>query len=335
MLTKLNKIPAKFQEFAATFPAMNTDVELLIYTRVRQGQKKLAQERFNLVLGRIQLLFSEVETSLSRFREDSELSRLNRQGHITNASHLLFSSVRAALTMADYCDGIFDPTILAALENAGYNRSFELLGQAPALLTGKISYSVFKGYQGVKLDPVLKAISLPYATRLDLGGIAKGMSVDLASELLRKAGFHNFMLSAGGDMVVSGYCANGTQHLKEWEVGVLNPLTLSGNLASLTLSNQAVATSAITKRRWQMGRQLYNHLIDPRSGQPVDNGLAAVTVVAPTAQLADVLAKTALILGLEEGRVFLRQQKGCFGFFVTLDGQFIPSSSLATAIIKD
>lgn len=329
-MNKSNKITAKFREFASTFQAMNTDVELLVYARAGQAPRRLLQQRFELVTSRIRCLFSEAETCLSRFREDSELSRLNRYGSITNASNLLFSSVDTALTMADFSGGIFDPTILVALENAGYKYSFEMLGQAPALVTSRIAYPTFKDYQGVKLDPVQKAISLPAATQLDLGGIAKGRTVDQASALLRKVGFHNFMLSAGGDMFLSGYCANGTQ---QWSVDVLNPLTLKGNLATLILGNQAVATSAITKRRWQMGAQLYNHLIDPRTGQSVNNNLAAVTVVAPTTQIADVLAKTALILGLEEGRSFLAQQIGCFGFFVTLDGQFIPASSLAATLL--
>jgi thiamine biosynthesis lipoprotein len=323
---KLSKVKdnTKTLAFSSNFRAMNTEVELLVYVHTRPEQVKLAQERFRQVSGQLQLLFAQAEQCLSRFREDSELARLNRQGQLEQASPLLYQTVKAALEMAEFTNGIFDPTILDALEEAGYDRSFELISQSQLGLSHSYKPSFQPQPARARLEAASRAIELPPGRRLDLGGIAKGLTVDRAAAFLRQAGYHNFMISAGGDMFLSGSPGRAAP---DWTVDILDPLTLEGHLAALTVRNRAVTTSAITKRRWQIGQQIRHHLIDPRTSQPVDNGLAAVTAVAPTTQLADVLAKTALILGLEKGRAFIEQQKECAGIFITLDRQLIPSSA--------
>jgi thiamine biosynthesis lipoprotein len=326
-VVQLSKVKAgiKSLEFSSNFRAMNTDIELVVYVRARREQLKPTHQRFRQLSGQLQLLFSQAESCLSRFRENSELSRLNRQGYLEAASPLLYQTVKAALEMVEFTGGIFDPAILDALEAAGYDRSFELISQGqPGLNRHSYNLPYRPRLAKAKLDCALRAIELPAGLRLDLGGIAKGMTVDRAAAFLRQSGYHNFMISAGGDMFLSGHPGPPEQ---DWTVEVLDPLTLEGHLAVLKARNQAVATSAITKRRWQIGQQVRHHLIDPTTGQPVNNGLAAVTVIAPTTQLADVLAKTALILGPEAGRAFITQQRGCAGLFVTLDRQLIPSST--------
>jgi thiamine biosynthesis lipoprotein len=215
---------------------------------------------------------------------------------------------------------------------AGYSRSFDLIGQGESQLSAAARYTlpIIKGYQGIKLNPILKSILLPVNTQVDLGGIAKGMTVDRAARLLKKDGYSNFMVSAGGDMYLSGN-HNGTS--SGWKVNVLNPISMEGNIAQVQVSNQAVATSAVTRRRWMINKEMKNHLIDPRSGDSVNNRLAAVTVVAPTTRLADVLAKTALILGLNEGQEFIEGQSGCSALFITKELELIPGKGFP--IIKE
>jgi thiamine biosynthesis lipoprotein len=270
-------------------------------------------------------LFEVAEASLSRFRPESELSRLNRQGHLEEASTLLYNSVSLALDMARRTKGIFDPTILTALENAGYNRSFELLGQPGFTTQPGYTFPALNGYREVEIEADRRNIRLPFATRLDLGGIAKGMTVDRAAALLRKDGFQNFMVSAGGDLYLGG---SEPGYSTGWGVQVQNPLAQADNLIQLRVNNGGVATSAITKRRWLKDGKPQNHLIDPRTGQPVDNGVASVTVTAPSTTLADVLAKTALILGSHEGYRFIEQQPGCAALFCDLNGSIIKTARL-------
>ncbi|HEX2910418.1 MAG TPA: FAD:protein FMN transferase [Chloroflexia bacterium] len=308
---------------------MNTEIELILYPQVnsaRPGAVKAIKQRAEIALGQVKLLFSSAEERLSRFKPESELSRLNREGHLEKASLLLYESVQAALEMAKGTEGIYDPTILNALEAAGYNVSFELIGQNRITSVDKFVFPVATSYKRVTLDPSERSIRLAPGTKIDLGGIAKGMTVDRAAALLHQAGFTNFVVSAGGDMYVSG--SNPRNAANTWKVGVLNPFTGEGALTELVARDAAVATSAVTKRRWMQGGKERNHLIDPRSGQPVDNGIATVSVVAPAARLADVFAKTALILGLEEGPKFIEKQPGCSALFVTTEGRMLKTRGL-------
>jgi thiamine biosynthesis lipoprotein len=151
------------------------------------------------------------------------------------------------------------------------------------------------------------------------------MTVDRAVGLLKKAGFKDFMVSAGGDMYLSG---NDHDRQFGWQVNVENPFTFSDNLTRLQVKNCGVATSSITKRRWLKDDKLQHHLIDPRTAQPVETKLACVTVIAPNVRLADGLAKTALILGPDLGRQFLEQQPGCSGLFIGLDGSLLRTANL-------
>jgi thiamine biosynthesis lipoprotein len=299
-------------EYPLSFRAMNTEIEVIIY-----GEDDSTSTRHELEQagGQVSLLFSQTEERLSRFRPESELSRLNRQGYLREASPLLFESVEAALKMAELTGGIFDPTILENLEKAGYDRSFELLvAQSYRTFDPFPAWPTGGSYRQIELDPISRNIRLPGGVRIDLGGIGKGMTVDWASRLLQEAGFKNFVVSAGGDMYLSGHPPAAPEG---WMVGVTNPFNPASDLTEIRGHNQAIATSSVIKRSWQQGGQTRHHLIDPRTGKPVVNNLAAVTVIAPTTQLADVLAKTALILGPEEGKAFIHTQPDCSAIFVT------------------
>ena len=314
----------EIMEVALNFRVMNTDIELLIYTN--EAEKAVTASHT------VETIFAETEASLSRFRPNSELSRLNQQGYLEEASLLLYQNVEAALQMNLLTEGIFDPTILNALEAAGYDRSFELIGGAkaagPHLLNTPAIIANYNNAQLLKLDPTRRSIKLPYGTHLDLGGIAKGATVDRVAEFLRQSGFENFMISAGGDMFLQGYPPQAVAE-QGWSVAVQNPLAEAKAadeiLTTLLISNKAVATSATTGRRWLVNGQRRHHLIDPRTGEPTDNGLAAVTAVATSVQRADVMAKTALILGpAEVQRRNLLQQTGLTSLlFVTLQGEMI------------
>lgn len=305
-------------EIAYNFRAMNTEVELLIYTAETEKAEQACRQ--------VETIFAATEAILSRFRYGSELSKLNREGYLEKATNLLYENVAAAQQMAELTGGIFNPTILDALEAAGYNRSFELIAKTtltPQLLT--TGPRIIGGYswQQIELDPTRRSIKLPPATRLDLGGIAKGATVDQATRFLHQQNFQNFMLSAGGDMWLSG---NPPQAIQGWTVAVQNPLEVGNQemLTTLVVKDKAVATSATTGRHWWLNNKPRHHLIDPRTGEPTNNGIASVTAVATSVQLADVMAKTALILGPQEAALQLKQVTGLRSlFFVTSEGEKI------------
>ena len=245
------------------FTAMGTDVELLL--DIEPGE---AAER---ALDRAEAEFERFEQLLSRFRADSELSRLNRDGRLDDADPDLAHVVGLALAARERTGGRFDPTIHDALIAAGYDRTF---ADVPADRAGPTPSPAPCG-GSVRVDG--RTIELGPGTHLDLGGIAKGYAVDRVAEVLGLAG--PCLVNAGGDLAVRG----GT-----WPVGVTSELTLE-------LSNGAIATSGRDRRRWRSAGAEMHHLIDPSTGSPAEGDLVSVTVVADSATDAEVLAKAAFL----------------------------------------
>jgi thiamine biosynthesis lipoprotein len=269
------------------FRAMGTDVELLLDA---PGSTE-SREAFATVESE----FERLEAILSRFRPESELSALNREGAL-DVSLELQQVIELALEARERTRGRFDPTVHDALVAAGYDRSFELVapeaerdgGPAGARCGGRIS-----------LDPASGHVELEPGFRLDLGGIGKGYAVDQAVQLLALAG--PCLVSAGGDLAVRGS--------RTWPVGVEDGPTLG-------LERGAIATSGRDRRRWRRGGEERHHLIDPSTGRPATSDLLRVTVVAGSAVEAEVLAKTLFIGGEREALA-----AGVPAVLVTADGR--------------
>jgi thiamine biosynthesis lipoprotein len=241
-------------------------------------------------------LFERWERALSRFRPDSELSRLNaRAGRPVVVSELLLEALASALAAARATAGLYDPTLLRALERLGYDRSFEQVpARAPA---APVPDSPGGGWRHIRLDRRDRTVTLPEGVGVDLGGIGKGMAVDAAVERLRAGGLDAVMVDAGGDLRVLGTPAG----LGAWPVAIDGP----GDSLTVPLARGALATSGIGRRRWRRGASERHHLLDPRSGRPAWTGLWSVTVAAGTCARAEVAAKTAFILGPRAGADFL------------------------------
>jgi thiamine biosynthesis lipoprotein len=242
----------------------------------------------------VRLLFETWEQALSRFRPDSELSRLNRAG-AGSVSPLLLNVVEAAVAAARRTHGVFDPTLLPHLVAAGYDRDFALIGErgtessAPAAGTG--------AWRGLGIDPDRRFVRLPAGAAIDLGGIAKGMAVDAASAELDRMGLPWHAVDAGGDLRVSGV----PEGHEVWSVGV----EAGDTEVTIGLRSGALATSSVLGRRWIAAGESRHHLIDPRTGVPARSSVVSVTAAAPTCEGAEVAAKAALILGPEFGPAML------------------------------
>ena len=266
----------------SSFRAMSTEVRVETPTLDADASDERAQ--------RVARLFERVELRFSRFRPSSELSRLNASHGPMRVSDELFDALVRALAHHELTRGIFDPAIGASLLVAGYDRSF-----AP----GALDRSAAPGraprasLTEVRLDHASRTVWRPAHVQLDLGGMLKGHAVDLAASLLDVPGF----VDAGGDARVVG----APPDADAWVVDVEDPRSAERTLLSLALRRGAIATSAPNRRRWSAGGLAMHHLIDPRTGAPARSDLAQVTVLAPTVELADVLAKTALVLGADEG----------------------------------
>jgi thiamine biosynthesis lipoprotein len=233
------------------------------------------------LLQRSRDLAEHVHRVLSRFEPDSELSLLNADPRDrVPASPLLLRFVRAVIDAGEASGGLVDATVLDAVIAAGYDRHW-VPGAAlnptgtPRRAAGAWSAFAVRG----------GAVVRPPGVGLDSGGLGKGLAADLIGDVL--APCRSWLADCGGDLRIGG-----TARLPR-PVEVKDPHDPALVVARLTLRDGGVATSGTTRRRWEGG----HHLIDPRTGAPAESDLLQVTAVAPTALLAEVRAKAALLSG--------------------------------------
>jgi len=262
--------------------------------------------------------FEEWEQSLSRFRYDSELSRLNRTtDQPVRVSQTLWDVFQASLVADRTTGGLVTPTVLEAMELAGYDRPFEEI-------RGDLGYiGLYAQIQPLSLvvtDKRRCTICLPANIRLDFGGVAKGWAAHQAVERLKSSG--PTLMNAGGDIAISGPRLN---H-EPWLVGIANPFSPGEDLATLHLYGSGVATSGKDRRRWMQGGLLNHHIIDPRTGQSALTDILTVTVIAPTAMEAEAAAKAVFLQGSDAGLEWLEADSGLAGVLVLDNGQVIASS---------
>ena len=233
--------------------------------------------------GVVRTTFRREDDRFSRFREATELSRVNAAaGEWTRVSKPFRRVLRAALDAAHRTRGLFDPTVLPSLLAIGYDRDFdEVIAGARLALHPPEPCGRWREIR-LQDDRVL----IPAGVALDFGGIAKGWTVDRAARRVRGL-LPWALVDAGGDLRMVGRPPGGA-----YEIGVEDPHDATVEILRLAVGRGAIATSAVTARAW--GPDLH-HLIDPRTGLPARTGVIQATVWAPTCARAEVGSKWALL----------------------------------------
>ncbi len=290
----------------AGFRAMGTDVSLI---------GPAGSPAFLAGADTLRSVFEREERRFSRFRPDSELSAVNAAAGAWTGVSLEFGSVVGlALTAWSETGGRFDPTVLDAVIAAGYDRDFDeiLAGARGALRPPRPC-----GRAGdVELDG--RRLRLPPGVGLDLGGIAKGWTVDVAAEAAVACGLPWALVNAGGDLRIAGVAPR-----EGIEVGVEDPETSDTDAGRIVLDEGALATSSVTRRAWGNG---LHHLIDPATGLPAAGPVLQASVWAPTCAEAEVRAKEALL----EGESFL--DRGA-ALLVLADGRILTNMTTSEPVL--
>jgi thiamine biosynthesis lipoprotein len=188
--------------------------------------------------------------------------------------------------------GRFDPTILDALERAGYDRTFELVTDDD----NDVDAECAPGFALVELDPEASRVRLPAGTRLDLGGIGKGLAADLVARGLVDRGTRSALVGLGGDLRARGEAPE-----DGWTIPVEEPLVGVGIAFEQRLRSGAIVTSTTRMRTWRRNGRRYHHLIDPATGDSARSGVAAVVARATDAWWAEGIAKAIVVAGPEAG----------------------------------
>jgi thiamine biosynthesis lipoprotein ApbE len=287
---------------------MGTTFEVTVYRpRSERSQTTADLEAAHAEVVRIDHL-------MSLYRADSELMSLNgRAGEgPVPISELTFEVLEAAAHYASLSDGAIDITVQPLVDLWGFYRieqaSIPPLDKIEAVLQGV-------GMDRMSLVSSGRTAALESGTALDLGSIAKGYAVDRALAVLRTRGVPSALVDLGGNIGVLGQAPGG----RPWIVGIRHPRR-EGLIGEVRFRIGAVATSGDYDRYFEVDGKRYSHLLDPRTGRPVE-GVYSLTVVAPNATAADALSTAAFVLGPERGMALLAHCEGVEGLLVEPSGR--------------
>lgn len=266
----------------------------------------------------IQNRLNQIEAIFSTWRIDSDISRFNQQ-RTTEWQSVPEEFARVAhhaSQMAAITQGAYDPTIAPILKLWGFgpgtaddSTSLKIAPTAEAIQVAKqhVNYRLVE----IRLNPPALR-KLDPQIELDLSALIEGFALDELAKWFESASYHDFLLEIGGEMIARGVKADRSP----WKVGIHLPSNDSSKLASTVhLHHEAISTSGSYRQNWldAEGRS-YSHILDARTGFPVQHSLKSVSVLAPTALEADIWATALMILGPKEGK-FLAQQHQIQAFF--------------------
>jgi FAD:protein FMN transferase len=266
------------------FQAMGTDIFLLVLVGKTEDYKKT-----EALLKNIEKSYRDWEKIFSRFDQDSELSKINNNlGEPIGASRDFIEVADQCLQYCEKTAGMFDPRILEKLEDSGYRQNFKNNDfSSTRVITGKITSHLVE-------DLLIGKETVIFRKKMDFSGIVKGWATDKVARLLTENNLENFLVDSGGDIYVAGVDESG----EDWKVAIEG---IEEKKLQLKVSDEGIATSGITRRKWQNEKGRFHHLVNPKKPAVYSFDISSVTVVAVSTESADVWAKSLLLSGLEEG----------------------------------
>jgi thiamine biosynthesis lipoprotein len=289
-----------------SFRALGTTAVIVAADRACEGAACAAVERE----------LDAIDRACSRFRPDSELSRVNRAGGERVAiGPLLLEALRVALDAARSSGGLVDPTVGRTLRTSGYDSTFRVVAARDGN-TFRAEFCAVPGWQTIELDEDAATVRVPAGVELDLGATAKALACDRAATAAAAVA-GGALVGLGGDIAVAGAAPAGG-----WPVRIADdhaaPLDAPG--PTVALETGGLATSSTTVRRWHSGAVELHHLVDPRTGRPAQSPWRTVSVAAKTCVDANV-ASTASFL-LDDAPAWLEARR-LPARLVTVDGESI------------
>jgi FAD:protein FMN transferase len=256
-----------------------------------------------------------VDSAMSTYREDSELSRFNRYGtEPFETSESMIEVVSEAQRVAELSGGAFDITVGPLVDAWGFGPVEVAEPPDAEIIAGLLADH---GFEALEVDDTQRTLQkLREAIRCDLSAIAKGYAVDQVARGLIGLELTDFMVEIGGEVRTRGHRATG----EPWRIGIERPDNERGGLwSAVALIDTAMATSGEYRNYYERDGVRISHTIDPRTGRPITHGLASVSVIHPSCMTADALATALNVLGPEEGRALV-EREGLAAFFLISAG---------------
>lgn len=302
------------------FTAMGTEIRLSVFTTDDEGARRA-----------ITLAFDElrrIEALMTTWRPDSEVSRINANAgkQAVKISRETMEVLRAAEDSSRASGGVFDVTFYAMKGLWKFDEDLEKKLPDPDELKRRLPLI---NYRDLVLDAKKSTAFLRReGMAINLGGIAKGYAVDRAAAILKRAGFHDGLVQAGGDLLCLG-----SKGGKPWSAGIRDPRSAPTDpFAVLQLTDHAFSTAGDYERFFFLDGKRYHHIIDPRTGYPA-TAARSVTIYAKTALLADALDDAVLILGPKAGMELLKKYPDVGAVIVDKDNQVFITENLKTRVV--
>ena len=310
--------PAELQSFRMTRFAMGTVIEITILDN-SEKHSNAAMDAAYLEISRIGRLFYE----------DNPQSPLYAFGNRTSPEVAMpvevLSLVKRGLGISKLTNGAFDMTVGIILP------LYDFKSEAPKPPTQKAIDSVlaFINYQTLTVDEERGLlISSAPQTKLTTGGIAKGYGVDRAIEILKKMKVRGALVNAGGDLRVLPR-ADG----KKWKIGIEKPRETNQMMEIVAIDSGSVVTSGDYEKYFFYQGKRYHHIINPKTGLSADS-CQSVTIIAPTAEMADGLATGIFVMGVNAGLELLESLPDCEGLIVRVDGKIFATKKFDNYLTK-
>jgi len=308
VLTFVPAVCAAKREHLIEGRTMGTTYHITVITGYFQGIAGLK--------AKIDARLDEINRSMSTYQKDSEISRFNRfmkVGHKFKISDDFFRVMKAGRTIYRLSDGAWDATVKPLLDLWGFGQAAPKNKVPPQKEIDALLPEI--GFSSIEIlapDFLLKKRA---GVTIDLSSIAKGYGVDQISDLLRNNGFENYLVEIGGEIMTAGNRKDGLP----WRIGINRPqpdAAFDEVYKVVELRNQAFATSGDYRNFFKANGMRYSHVIDPRTGYPVANGVVSVSIVADNCTLADGLATAVMVMGADKGLDLVNRLAGVEGMIV-------------------
>ncbi|MEH6582855.1 MAG: FAD:protein FMN transferase [Halioglobus sp.] len=277
----------------------------------------------------IAAILSAVNSSMSTYRQESEISRLNRseEGEWFTVSREVMHVIQAALAVGEGTNGAYDVTVGPLVDRWGFGPGHQAPDIPPEVELRALLAVV--GQDKLQFDLEKSAIMKPTGLSLDLSSIAKGYAVDQVAEYLIEQGVENFLVEVGGELRLSGLSGRGDP----WRIAIEQPDSGGGRgvARAIAVTDTSVATSGDYRNYFEHDGKRYAHIIDPRTGRPAEHDLVSVTVIHPSAMMADGWATALTVLGADEAMEVARNHALAVYFIRREVDSFVSSHSAAFA----
>jgi thiamine biosynthesis lipoprotein len=305
------------QEYLTEGRTMGTTYQITVVSDSSQGVGGLKEK--------IDARLDEINRVFSTYIKDSEISRFNawnRAGEKFQVSTDFMKVMRVGRRIYQLSEGAWDGTVNPLVNLWGFGPTRKEIRMPPAADIKALLPEV--GFSHIEIkEPNFLVKNLASVT-LDLNSIAKGFAVDEVAKLIAAAGFKNYLVEIGGEVYATGVRRDGGK----WRVGINLPrkdAAINAVYKVVSISNKAFATSGDYRNFIELNGVRYSHVIDPRTGYPVSNGVVSVSILADDCTLADGLATAVMVMGAEKGVELVNhlQNVECFVAVQKADGNLI------------